>query len=334
MTNVIDVMSDQSLETQHDHNTEFMRDVQTGLTMPNKQIQSKYFYDEHGSELFNQITRHADYYLTQCEIEILRTYKRQIAKIVHGEPFNLVELGPGEGIKTQILIEEFLQESLDFIYLPIDISKKYLNMILNNFNARLPTLQLTPLHSDYFRGIEWLSEHSARKNVVLFLGSSIGNFNLTMTEEFLRHLCCSLNQGDYVLLGFDLRKDVDVLMRAYNDSDGITRDFNLNLLQRINRELGANFVLKKFHHYATYNVYTGAMESYLISLERQNIMIEALRQSFTFEVIEPIHVEYSHKYLLPQIDQLAHVTGFEVVQNFTDSKKYFIDTLWRVIGPR
>ncbi len=318
------------LAATHDEKSEFMHDIHAGLSKPNKQIQSKYFYDEHGSELFNKITHHPDYYLTNCEIEILNQNKKHIAQQINAASFNLIELGPGEGIKTQILMEEFLQKSLNFSYIPIDVSKKYLKLVIHRCKQTLPSLQFKAIHADYFRGIEWIQEHSDRRNLLLFLGSSIGNFDAAMTIEFLRHLCDSLNEGDYVLLGFDLRKDIGILLRAYDDTAGITRDFNLNLLNRINRELGANFDLKKFRHYATYNVYSGAMESYLVSLEKQIIYIDAFNGSYSFEAIEPIHVEYSHKYSLTQIDGLAHKTGFEVVENFSDARKYFVDTLWRV----
>jgi dimethylhistidine N-methyltransferase len=329
MAKVIEASSD--LETDHHHEKiEFIQDLAIGLAKSKKQIPSKYFYDEHGSELFNQITRHPDYYLTQCEVEILNLNKTQIANLFNSEPFNLVELGPGEGIKTQILIEEFLQKSLQFTYLPIDISKKYLKTLVDEFSAKLQYLKLLPLYSDYFHGLEWLRKHSKRTNLVLFLGSSIGNFTPMEVKDFLEHLCHSLNKNDYVLLGFDLHKDIQVLMRAYDDNDGITRNFNLNLLDRINRELQADFDIRKFKHYATYNVYNCAMESYLISQEPQTIAIEALGQSFTFDKIEPIHVEYSHKFSLKQINDLAENTGFEIIQTFSDSKKYFIDTLWRV----
>ncbi|MBX3708655.1 MAG: L-histidine N(alpha)-methyltransferase [Gammaproteobacteria bacterium] len=330
MAGIIDVLGERDLEEYANEKSEFMEDIVTGLTKPCKQIQSKYFYDEYGSELFNQITRHPDYYLTRCEIEILTTYKHQIASLINSESFNLVELGPGEGVKTRILIEEFLQEELDFTYLPIDISKRYLKHLTHEFRSQLGFFRLTPIHSDYFRGLEWLRENSERKNLVLFLGSSIGNFNQEETKEFLCHLCHSLNKGDYILLGFDLRKDVDLLMHAYNDCDGITREFNLNLLQRVNRELGGDFDLNKFRHYATYNVYSGAMESYLLSLEQQLVTIDAVNKSFVFDAIEPIHVEYSHKFHVSQIEELAHATGFEIIQNFMDAKGFFIDTLWCV----
>jgi dimethylhistidine N-methyltransferase len=236
------------------------------------------------------------------------------------DEFNLIELGPGEGIKTQLLIEQFLADSLHFNYIPIDISAEYLHKLLNQFNRLITGLTMTPIHSDYFRGLKWINTNAKRRNLVLFLGSSIGNFDPIAVKVFLSHLHDALQDGDYVLLGFDLRKDIDILLRAYNDSAGLTREFNLNLLKRLNRELGANFKLEKFRHYPTYNVYSGAMESYLISLEAQIVAIKALARSFTFEAIEPIHVEYSYKYMLPQIEEFAQLTGFKTIENFTDSR--------------
>lgn len=329
MNGIITVNDESELESHHDIKSEFIHDVQEGLSKSKKQIQSKYFYDDQGCELFNQITRHPDYYLTQCEIEILNTYKKQLAELITS-PFNLIELGPGEGIKTQILMEAFLKEACCFRYIPIDISKNYLKSFIMQYKQRLPALQITPIHSDFFRGIEWLKKNSISRNLVLFLGSSIGNFDPSDTIHFLQHLSGSLNDGDYVLLGFDLRKDINILLRAYNDNNGITREFNLNMLRRINRELGANFDINKFYHYATYNVYSGAMESYIVSLEQQMIYIAALEKSYAFESIEPIHVEYSHKYTLVQIESFAQASGFEVIQHFIDSKDYFVDALWQV----
>jgi L-histidine N-alpha-methyltransferase len=316
--------------TPHNPHEEFKKEVLSGLSLPHKKISSKFFYDQQGSHLFNQITRHPDYYLTQCELSIIKTYKKQIADYLKDQPFNLIELGPGEGIKTQLLIEEFLDDSLIFSYIPIDISASYLEQLNTEFDRKLPALKVTALHADYFQGLQWLSLTSGQRNVVLFLGSSIGNFDVKATEEFFHHLWQVLHHDDYVIIGFDLRKDIDILMRAYNDRDGLTRDFNLNLFRRINRELGANFAIDELQHYGTYNVYTGAMESYVVSLAEQVVEISALNSSIILQQFEPIHVEYSYKYTLSQIETLAQITGFEIVKNFADSKAYFIDSLWRV----
>ncbi|KTC72480.1 Histidine-specific methyltransferase EgtD [Legionella birminghamensis] len=309
---------------------EFMLDVEKGLSGRKKFISSKYFYDAKGSELFNQITRHPDYYLTKCELEILEENKREFASIFGESSFNLIELGPGEGIKSRIFLDQFLKDSLDFTYFTIDISRRYLNQIVKQFHQDLPKLKLIALNSDYFSGLHWLSQRSKRRNVVLFLGSSIGNFNPKDTETFLKNIANDLQNDDYLLIGFDLRKDIDILNKAYNDSDLITRNFNLNLLTRMNRELGAHFDLEKFQHYATYNVYSGAMESYLLSRAKQSIRIDALNRSFNFYEYEPIHVEYSYKYLIDHIEEIAHKSGFEIVKNYMDSKSYFVDSLWRV----
>jgi L-histidine Nalpha-methyltransferase len=313
-----------------DQRQEFMYDVLVGLTKVNKEIQSKYFYDERGGELFNQITRHPDYYLTGCELEILNTWKKELAILLKKEPFNLVELGPGEGIKTHLLIDHFLENDLNFSYYAIDICKKYLTQSIDNFKKQLPNLAAIAINSDYLQGIKWLSSTSKKRNFLLFLGSSIGNFDLNTTKEFLRALRNFLHPGDYILIGFDLLKDIALLTQAYNDRDGITREFNLNLLKRMNEELGANFNIKSFQHHGTYNVHSQAMESYLLSTKEQIVYFETLKKSFGFKKYEPIHVESSQKYLLSHVEKLAHGSKFKVIKNFTDSKQYFLNSLWRV----
>jgi dimethylhistidine N-methyltransferase len=330
MTNTLNVITQPYGKTIEDEQSEFKKDILKGLSSPCKEIYSKYFYDQEGSRLFNKITRHPDYYLTNCEIEILQSYKKKISGILHKEVFNLIELGPGECIKTQLLIQQFLQDLLTFTYTPIDISKIYLEKIVKEFQIQLPSLEINAINSDYFQALEWLNVESEKRNFVLFLGSSIGNLDFTAAKAFLRHLWDVLHPNDLVLIGFDLKKDIDILLRAYNDSDGITQKFNLNLLHRINRELGSNFCIDKFTHYGTYNANMGAMESYIISQIDQEVKIHDLNQSFYFHAFEPIHVEYSFKYLLSQVEGLANTTGFSVVDHFLDSQHYFVDSLWQV----
>ncbi|NTV47368.1 MAG: L-histidine N(alpha)-methyltransferase, partial [Chlorobiales bacterium] len=191
----------------------------------------------------------------------------------------------------------------------------------------LPT---TGLVAEYTNGIKWLSQTTHRKNLILFIGSNIGNFSWQQSKHFLQSLWNWLNPDDYVMIGFDLKKDIDLLVSAYNDSAGITRDFNLNLLDRINKELGGNFNLRQFRHYEPYNVWTGAMESYLVSEKRQTVFIKELSMYFNFETLEPIHVESSHKYSESDIRHLAGQTGFMIEHMLYDSKKYFVDSVWRV----
>jgi L-histidine N-alpha-methyltransferase len=275
----------------------FARDVLIGLSGNPKRIPSKYFYDAEGSRLFQQITDLPEYYLTQCEFEIFRNHKEDIAEILRSESFNLVELGPGDARKTRVLLQHFLDRQLDFHYVPIDISEPALQGLVRNLELEFPGLRVHGLVSEYFNALNWLKNLNHRKNVVLFLGSSIGNFNRDSSRVFLHSLWNSLNANDYALIGFDLKKDIELLLRAYNDSKGVTREFNLNLLRRINNELGGIFELDRFRHYASYNVFSGAMESYLVSLEKQSVMIQEIGQNFSFDPWEPIHSEYSYKYV-------------------------------------
>lgn len=327
MSNLINLISPQ-VQEQKTQRQIFLRDVIVGLSKTHKQISSKYFYDDHGSKLFNQITQHPDYYLSQCEIDILQENCEELSHLMTKTSFNLIELGPGEGIKSQLLLHTFLQNNLKFTYIPIDISSMYLTHLGNQLKQKMPQVICHSIHADYFQGLEWISQHSNHPNLVLFLGSSIGNYDLNTAQRFLQQLSEILRPQDYIIIGFDLRKDIKTLLRAYDDSDGITREFNLNLLTRVNRELGANFNLDKFYHHATYNVYTGAMESYLISTEPQKIRVE--EQIFSLHAYEPILLEQSYKYLLAQIEDLAKGAGLGIIKNYTDTKEYFVDSLLQV----
>jgi L-histidine N-alpha-methyltransferase len=308
----------------------FARDVLIGLSSAPKRISSKYFYDAEGSRLFQNITDLPEYYLTRCEFEIFEYHKEGIAEFLREESFNLIELGPGDARKTRVLLKYFLEQELDFQYIPIDISESALEGLIHNMQVEFPELQVHGLVSEYFNALNWLKNLNHRRNVVLFLGSSIGNFNREASRIFLQSLWNCLNPGDYTLIGFDLKKDIELLLKAYNDSRGITREFNLNLLRRINRELGGNFEIDRFRHFASYNVFSGAMESYLVSKEGQTIMIQDIGQSFSFDPWEPIHTEYSYKYLESDITKLAEDTGFVPVEQFYDPAKFFTDVLWRV----
>lgn len=308
----------------------FAADVLVGLSETRKRLPSKYLYDDEGSRLFVKITHLDEYYPTRCEFENLKRNKVSIAKYVADQPFNLVEFGSGDGHKTRVLIEHFLEQKLEFQYVPIDISHLAINELVTDLENSYSELKVKGLISDYFAGIRCLNNRSSRKNLVLFLGSNIGNFSHAEARIFLRNLWNCLKSGDQVLIGFDLKKDIEMFLRAYNDSEGVTAAFNLNLLTRINRELGGQFNLNNFRHFGTYDVFSGAMESYLVSLKQQEVFIEEIGRSFKFRPWEPIHTEYSYKYLKRDIDNLAHETGFIVKQHFYDSKKYFIDSLWEV----
>jgi len=308
----------------------FALDVLIGLSQTPKSLPSKYFYDKEGNKLFQQITELPEYYLTQCESEIFQDKKGEIAGLIGGNQFNLVELGAGDGHKTKILLEHFLKAGLDFRYVPIDICEAAVEGLIAGLDKHSPGLPIEGLVADYCDGLKWLSNMNEYRNVVLFLGSSIGNFSHSEAREFLYSLWNALEDGDYLLIGFDLKKDIQLLERAYNDSRNVTARFNLNLLHRINRELGGNFNADQFQHYSSYNPLSGAMESYLISRQEQVVDIEALNQSFSFEPWEPVHTEYSYKYLESDIASLAEETGFTMVAQLMDSKGYFVDSVWQV----
>lgn len=184
--------------------------------------------------------------------------------------------------------------------------------------------------AEYFQGLTWLSRNPKAKNFVIFLGSNIGNFNKPMALRFLRHLWHSLNDSDYILIGFDLKKDLDILYNAYNDKQGITKEFNFNVLDRINELLDGDFKRDNFQHQGLYNVQTGAMESYLIAQKNHCVDIKKVGKKFNFQPWEAIHMEYSYKYLSSDIKELAMSTGFEIIENYNDEKGFFTDSLWKV----
>lgn len=324
------VLTHEDLNAVERYEQDFSTDVLIGLSRLPKQLSSKYFYDENGSVLFQKIMELPEYYLTDCEFEILSEKKEVIVQEMAGKPFNLIEFGAGDGRKTRILLNSFLENSFDFIYMPIDISESAMSALITVMNKELPELKTEGIVAEYFEGLKWLNNLNDRKNLVLFLGSNLGNFDKAHSRAFLHNLWNVLNNEDTLVIGFDLKKDIDLMLKAYNDSRGITAEFNLNLLKRINRELGGNFDLEKFRFFAGYDVFSGAIESYLVSLEQQEVYIEKIGQSFVFDSWEPIHTEYSYKYLVSDIEELASRTGFLIKKQLYDSKKCFIDSLWSV----
>jgi dimethylhistidine N-methyltransferase len=273
-----------------------------------------------------------EYYLTRSEAEILSVYKDEIFRCIGTEKLNVVELGAGDGKKTKILLSHLIDRRVDFSYIPVDISEEAVRDLSAKLKRKLPELEMHGLVAEYFSGITWLSCNGGCRNLVLFLGSNIGNFSAREAEEFLTTLRESLNEGDYLLIGFDLKKDVDVLQRAYNDREGVTAAFNLNLLARINRELGGDFKKDKFMFYSTWDPVAGAIQSYLLSTEEQIVHIAKPDFSVDLGKWEPIHTESSHKFSVGDITALARRSGFQVIRNFRDSRNFFVDSIWQVNG--
>ena len=310
--------------------TAFAEDVLRGLSGAPKSLSSKYFYDDEGSRLFQEIMALPEYYLTNCELEIFSTQADAIFSsfINGGGAFDLIELGAGDGTKTAVLVDHFLEKDADITYSPIDISQEAVGALTDKFSIQFPSLDLKPLTGDYFQILESLKTGRRRK-ILLFLGSNIGNFSRERALEFFSHLRRVMNNEDLLFVGFDLQKDPHVIVPAYDDSQGVTAQFNLNLLARINRELGGNFDLAKFSHYANYRPIEGSARSYLISREQQSVRIAALDRTFEFDQWEAVFMEISQKYSLRIIDELATESGFRIKQNFFDSKNYYCDSLWQ-----
>ncbi|MFZ8933592.1 MAG: L-histidine N(alpha)-methyltransferase [Bacteriovoracaceae bacterium] len=311
---------------------EMALDVLIGFSQNEKRLNSKYFYDDKGSKIFSKIMECEDYYPTRSEFEILENHKERISSFFQDQDdINIIELGAGDGKKTKVLLRYFLEQNRSFDYHPIDISEQAIVDLTDSLNDELPKLSVHGVVGQYFPSLNWINNNKHGRNFIFFLGSNIGNFDLPQARVFLRTLWSCLNDGDLVLIGFDLKKDINKLLWAYNDREGLTSEFNINLLKRLNRDLGANFNLDNFQHFGTYNALKGAMESYLISLEDQSVEIDALKKSFSFKAFEPIHLEYSYKYLPKDIQGLADDTGFKIMDNLYDSNKYFVDSVWSVV---
>lgn len=301
-------------------------DVLKGLSASQKTLPPRWFYDVRGSALFQQITDLPEYYLTACEAEILYDQRASIAGQMRG-PFRLVELGAGDGRKTKILLRHFLETGLDFEFVPVDISESALAGLNDSLHREWPALRVEGLVAEYFDGLRWLAKRDDLPTLVLFLGSNIGNFEPGGDARFLKLLHDALKPGDTALVGFDLLKDPSVLIPAYDDAAGVTREFNLNLLDRINRELRANFKRSAFDHKAVFNAELGRMESWLISTRAQTVEVPGAGSSFKFTKGEGIHVESSFKYTLEQIATLAASAGFELQRTLLDKRGWFCDAI-------
>ena len=312
--------------------SQFAEDVLKGLSSTPKALSSKYFYDDEGTRYFQQIMKLPEYYLTECEREIFTVQAAAIHRaFANGDNgFDLMELGAGDGTKTAILVDHFLKNGADISYSPIDISQGALDELSAKFSARFPDLKMETRNGDYFQILKSLKNGGGRRKILLFLGSNVGNFSHEKSVDFFRQLDAVMNANDLLFIGFDLQKDPHVILKAYDDSQGITAAFNINLLRRINRELGGDFDLDKFVHYALYRPVECAARSFLISRKKQTVYIEALGRSFDLEPWEAIFMEISQKYNMPMIESLAAESGFEVKQNFFDSKNYYCDSLWQL----
>lgn len=310
---------------------QFLNEVLQDLSSSPKTLNSKYFYDEKGDKLFQEIMDCPEYYPTTCEMEIFKERTKELALTLKNgfNTFDLVELGAGDATKSSYLLKELVAMGADFTYMPIDISSTMVTHLEQTLPQQIEGLQVSGLNGEYFQMLEKANQISSRKKVVLMLGGNIGNETPENALEFCRNIRACLQEGDLVLVGFDLKKNPRTILAAYNDAAGFTRDFNLNLLHRINHELGGNFDTEQFEHYPMYDPSTGACKSYLISRIEQEVVISG--QTFTFAENEFIFMEISQKYSISQTEDMAMATGFKTVSHFLDHKKWFVDTVWQCI---
>jgi dimethylhistidine N-methyltransferase len=306
----------------------FRDDVAHGLRREQKAIPPKYFYDQHGSLLFEEICQQPEYYLTRTETDIL---KRHIADIVDAVgDCTIIELGSGSSLKTRLLLDECQRREYQASYVPIDISAAMLETTARSLIAEYPRLYIEALAADYLTGLTSLPASTRR--VVLFLGSNLGNFSLVEQEQLFTRLARVLHAGDFLLLGLDLRKQMRIVEPAYNDAAGVTAAFNLNLLRRMNRELRASFDVGAFSHVAFYNRERHQIEMHLRSERAQRVIIHDIDLQASFQAGETIHTEISRKFDLNEIGVQLAPFGFRRRTHWTDEREWFAVCLFQFVG--
>ena len=305
----------------------FKKEVQQGLDSTPKTLPSKYFYDEKGDALFVKIMNSPEYYLTRCEFDIFKNKTQELINsfdIEKDSYFELIELGAGDGLKTKELLKVLVNEKYNFDYLPIDISSNALSLLKEDLKTEIPDLSIKTQQGDYFEVLDSLKT-SKKPKVILFLGSNIGNMSDELASKFIYNLGTNLNLGDKLLLGVDLIKSEEIVGPAYNDSQGVTAKFNINLLDRINKDLEGNFDTKQFKHQPEYDEKEGIAKSFIMSTANQSVEIKAIGKTYHFTKGEKIHTEISRKYNDELIQKIITDTDFSLKTKIMDSKAYFAD---------
>jgi dimethylhistidine N-methyltransferase len=296
----------------------FLAEVLIGLRKPQKELPSKYFYDERGSKLFERICELKEYYITRIEASIMQAHIEEIVELI-GPQVLVIEHGCGNCEKVRFLMDH-LHDPVAFI--PIDISKEQLLQVSRELDSIYPQLQVLPVCADYTGNFELpIPKRESKRTVVYFPGSTISNFDPIPVEHFLEHVANLCRSNGALLIGVDLKKDPAVLHDAYNDGEGLTAAFNLNLLERINRELGCDFQLDAFEHYAFYNPRESRVEMHLISRKNQVVRING--ETISFLKGESIWTESSYKYNVDEFKRMAAVAGFRVERVWVDERQWF-----------
>ena len=304
-------------------------DVKQGLTQCPKSLPSQYFYDDRGSELFEQICELPEYYPTRTEASILEVYGKEIAQITG--LCELIELGSGSSTKTRLLLNAYQDQGNIYKYVPIDVSAGILKASAMKLTQEYPTLKIQGLVGTYEQALTQFQDDSSQVKMLFFLGSSIGNFSPVDYDKFLHKIRAVLKEGDYFLLGIDLQKPEEILEAAYNDSQGITAGFNLNILAHLNYKFQGNFDLNHFCHRAIYNPQKNQIEMYLISQKKQLIGLRNLDLTIAFQEKETILTEISRKFDLNEVKRNLEMKGMKTLKIFTDPRNWFGLVLCQVV---
>lgn len=295
-----------------------LREIIDGLQQAEKMISPKYFYDERGSQLFDQITTLPEYYPTATELGIMRENIAEITALI-GPQASLIELGSGSSLKTRVLLEEFADQA---VYVPVDISEDHLLASARQIRAEFPELEVLPVVADFTKRFALPNPTTLPlRNIVYFPGSTIGNFTHDAAHELLKVMHHESGENGALLIGVDLQKDPATIERAYNDSAGVTAEFNLNMLRHLNREYGSDFDLGAWSHDARYNETAGRIELRLINSTTQTVHIGG--ETIVIDAGEGVLSEYSHKYTLDGFAAMAEQAGFEIAQVWTDPEQLF-----------
>jgi dimethylhistidine N-methyltransferase len=306
-------------------NTTFLNEVILGLSKKPKEFSSKYFYDDKGDKIFQEIMQMEEYYLPKYELEILLNQTESIVNSFGFDQLDVIGLGSGDGSKTKHFLKKIIDLRKKVVYYPLDISEDVLKTNKKNVTEFIPDLEVYPIAGDYFETLDNLNHDNPK--VILFLGSTIGNYDNKSAEAFLKKIYKMMNQKDVLMVSFDLKKNPHKILAAYNDKNGITKRFNINLLERINRELKANFDLDNFDHYPNYDPISGTCYSYIFSKINQTVTING--KHFAFVENELIHTEISQKYSFETIEYFKNSVGFKSVEHFLDAGKNYSISLFK-----
>jgi len=309
--------------------SKFEADAMKGLHAKEKHIPSKYLYDSRGSSLFQKIMEQPEYYLTAAERDIFSTQAADIVSNItpiKNTSFQILELGAGNASKTEVLLDEIERRSVKVMYRPVDIDGQVLSQLTQRMSSKYTNIKINPLEGLNDQALASLPDHTP--NVILFLGSNIGNYPKVEGQALLDRIADAMNVGDLLLMGADRKKDPNTIQAAYNDKAGVTAAFNKNILRRINSELDGDISLDAFEFFAYYNIKASAVHSFLISREDQTFTIGTDRSPIHLKAWEYIQIEVSRKFSLEDLKEMGETVGLSISEYWTDSNSLFYEVLY------